>query len=257
MSDYYNGLAFRAIDSDAASDDEPMSAALEAQLANNHHYLHRVGGGSAVQLGVSLGTGQTDDNLHPRASYGISSIYYLPFLVTRGLTEIRLDWHGRLEGYDLDVRLVLEGFGAVDTTWAPGGSDNVHRAVILTLDSPAEYEFETELVLWQIGKAGALDGSPQPGYVVDGKIQVPLPGGVMSTTFAACVVSARADEDDNDTLVTPFEPLLRLIGTTLSDGSSGELAITTANGSGSGLRFVEAELARLAPRSIQLTQRHT
>jgi hypothetical protein len=112
MSTYFDGSQLRAIDSDAAADGEPMSAALEAQLANDHHYLHRVGGGSVVKLGTPVGTGQTDDHCAVVGGLRLSSLHYQPFLVTRGLSEVRIDWHGRIDDYDLPVRLELTGFGS-------------------------------------------------------------------------------------------------------------------------------------------------
>lgn len=253
MSDYYNGLAFRAIDSDAASDDEPMSAALEAQLANNHHYLHRVGGGSLVRCAPAEDATQAGDNVFEQASVGLSAILVEPFLVTRGLSEVRLDWHGRLDGYDLDVRLELRGFGVVDATWEQT-TGNEPRVITLTLPAPAEYEFETNLILWQIGKAGALDGSPQLGALVGGTVELPGSPGVISTSFAVCIL--RRQYDSSDTPYLPYEPLLRATGQTLSDGTSGEVAITTSPNSAAPASFVEAELPRLATRSTQITQRH-
>lgn len=252
---YLLGSEFRAIDSNAAADDEPMSAALEAHLANNHERLHRIGGGSAMRLGTPTAATLTGDNVFQQASAGLSVMHMQPFLVTRGLSEVRIDWHGRITGYDLDVRLVLQGFGVVEATWAQGGTNNVHRSITLTLPAPAEYEYETDLILYQFGKPGALDGSLTAARLNQGLVEF-YPSGPLSSNPAACVVSAQPDTEGSSEQVQPFETISRLINTNLSDNSSGDLAITTSAASGSGLRFCEAELARVAPRSIQVTMRH-
>lgn len=253
MSLYFNGDQFRAIDSAAAADNEPMSAALEAQLANNQHYLHRVGGGAVVKLGTPSGAEWDDDNEVADWSYGLSSLHYQPFLVTRGLTEIRLDWQGRIEDWDIDVRMELLGFGVVEGTWAEAGPANVHRTLILQLPAPAEYEFETDLVLWQIGKIGVVDGDPQAGVIIEGRVEA-APGDIGADTLARTVVTLNPGDDDG-AVVTPLEALVTTSGN-LSDGTIGDLVFTTSNASGAGLRFAAARVSRVATRSIQITQRH-
>jgi hypothetical protein len=248
MSTYFNGAQFRAIDADAAADSEPMSAALEAQIANNHEYLHRIGGGAVVKLGAPAGSNIGDDNAIEASAVGIASLDQQPVLVTRGLSEIRVDWHGRLEFYPLDVRLELVGFGVVDGTWGVGGTDNVTRTLTLTLPAPAEYEFETRLILYQLGQAGAPDGLGNLGLLNVGQAEAPAGSGLITTTFDRCLLIGSDD--------TPYEPLARDPAATLSDGTTGELALTTSAASGSALRIREAELHRIATRSVQITQRH-
>lgn len=258
MSNYFGGSEFRAIDSNAAADNEPLSAALEAHLANNQHYLHRIGGGSAMRLGAPSDATLTGDNAFSQASVGLSVMHLMPFLVTRGLSEVRIDWHGRIEDYDIDVRLALRGFGEVEATWEQSdgaGTNNELRSITLTLPTPAEYEYETDLILYQLGKPGELVGALTVGKVSDGVVEVKPDHSFTSTVARG--IAATVPGGDGPEARTLFEPIARLIDTDHSEGGAGDAAIlagSTANGAG--LRFSEIEIARVSMRSIQVTMRH-
>ena len=153
-SGYFDGTVFRAIDSDATSDNSPLSSALEGQIANNSHFLHRFGGGSVNRaMGAKDAFTPNSINNQSHISMVKSTIMMQPFLVTRGLKRIIVNWYGSSlfedETLAVDVTLELVGFGEVTEEWEILSSGECQfRQIILELETPADVEFETDLILW-------------------------------------------------------------------------------------------------------------
>jgi len=160
MSDsgYFNGTFFRAIDNDCALDNHPLSSLVEGSIANNHQHLHREGGGAVTRhMGASGANSQYGNNFTSQVSLIESSIFMMPFLVTRGLKSVEVTWHGTInfevEDIGVDARLELVGFGSsIPVQWQTNdvGANNLYT-IVLDLDMPATVETETFLILWQKG----------------------------------------------------------------------------------------------------------
>lgn len=153
-SGYFDGSVFRAIDSDATSDNSPLSAALEGQISNNSQYLHRFGGGSVNRaMGAKDAFTPNSTNNQTHVSAVKATMFVQPFLVTRGLTKIFVNWYGSNnyedESLGVEVTLELVGFGEVSDIWSivsPGECQ--FKQIILELPTPSDVEFETDLILW-------------------------------------------------------------------------------------------------------------
>lgn len=150
LSNYFEIPKFRAVDDDATSDTQALTSALEAQLACSHDWLHANGGGKVarIQCAKLLSSVGYGDTVHVAATW--ASLMAQPFLVTRGLSAIRVTMLGTVEDFDVSLRLELVGFKSQDSAWGIGttSTTNVIRQIILTLDQPADVEYETDLVLW-------------------------------------------------------------------------------------------------------------
>lgn len=174
-SGYFDGTVFRAIDSDATSDNSPLSSALEGQIANNSHFLHRFGGGSVNRaMGARDVDNQYSQNYQTHVSIVAASIFVQPFLVTRGLKSITVNWYGTSEYEDetlgVEVSLELVGFGKNSTDWLILTSgENQFRSITLVLEEPAQVEYETDLILWVRGIPDSdIDEDEYPFAVMSG-----------------------------------------------------------------------------------------
>jgi hypothetical protein len=150
LSTYFETPTLRAIDEEAANINQPLSSTLEAQLASSHEWLHRNAGGAVAMIKSPAAATATGYNNSFHTSAVWASMLMTPFLVTRGLTSVKVSFYGTIEAFNTNVRLELQGFGQVDATWTIGGTatTNVYRTITLTLDQPSEYEYETDLILW-------------------------------------------------------------------------------------------------------------
>lgn len=150
LSTYFDVPKFRGIDDNATADTLPLTSALEAQLACGQEWLHRNAGGATplLKAPASLSATGYNNTFHVAARW--ASLLYTPFLVTRGLRQIRLTMLGTVEALNISVRLELLGFKSTESVWLIGGSPtaNVVRTITLTLDEPADVEYETDLILW-------------------------------------------------------------------------------------------------------------
>lgn len=174
LSTYFDTPTFRAVDDDATDDQRPLTSALEAQLASSQEWLHRNAGGHTPLLGVPGALASTGYNstFHVAATW--ASLFAMPFLVTRGLKEIRVTMLGTVEAFNINTRLELAGLAADEVTWVIGGSAtaNVVRTATLVLDEPAQVEYETDLILW--GKSQidtALSSSVNQATIDAGKLE--------------------------------------------------------------------------------------
>lgn len=156
-SGYFDGSQFRAIDSEAATDNSPLSAALEGQISNNHQHLHRYGAGSVCR---AMGADGTSDqyalNTQTHISVVPAVIFMQPFLVTKGLKRINVNWLGSVISTNpdrgVDVTLELVGFGSVQASWIWPDDANHFDSITLEFESALDVEIMTDLILWGQGQ---------------------------------------------------------------------------------------------------------
>lgn len=231
MSTYFNGSVFRAIDALATTDGEHVTSALEAQQANNAHYLHINDGGQVHKIYPNREpTASTSKGMWLVSSSVWAALHYQPFTVLRGLKSITITWFGdvqSVDGHNTQVRLELIGVGSVDATWVWSSGSNVVRTITLTLPQPSEYEGDTDLVLWMRSPIGAtLSGTTRAAGVIEGIVEVQTGGGTtLSTTYARGIARLRAGALDGGGSAAVLEPIVRYPVQTLSDGSTGDIAV--------------------------------
>jgi len=175
ISNYFFSPRFRAVDDDATTDTQALTSALEAQLSCSHAWLHANAGGRVCSPRVPGGLAASGYNNTYHVAAHWASLHAQPFLVTRGLRSIRVSMVGTVEGVNIETRLELQGFRSQDTVWVIGGSStaNVLRQTLLVLDSPADVEYETDLILW--GKSqivATIVSSLQSAQIDNGIVQV-------------------------------------------------------------------------------------
>jgi hypothetical protein len=279
-SGYFNGTRFRAIDTDAATDENPLSSVLEAQIANNHQHLHRFGGGAVARaMGAQVAGNQYATNYGSHVGAEWVSVFIQPYLLTRGLKRIIVDWYGTNEWEDeylgVDVKLELRGIAqSMVETWSElDYPSNVRRTITLELSAPYDDEVETELVLWIRGHIDAdIDTSPaeyvynwvacQEGVMF--YVTTPAANAVTNNHFRAAFLYAPPVYPSGDfeyNGVQPsiiLEPLFRNDNTPYPDGTSGTTAIFLLNYPASFSRIWggEIKVGGLTSRSIAIREEH-
>ena len=257
LSTYFSTPTFRAVDEDAALINQPLSSALEAQLACSHDWLHDRAAGSVSRImspaaATLLGYNNT---FHTSAVW--ASMLAQPFLVTRGLSQIKISFLGTIEAFNMNVRLELLGFGLTDAVWVLGGTatTNVYRTITLTLDQPSEYEYETDLILWgrsQLSTSGIT--SPANATYTEGKLEVHPTA--LSTTPNATLAATGPRWDSTGSPITVLrETLFRNPNGATSGG--GHIGVAILHERVSGAEQVdEVGISRATVRSFFIETRH-
>lgn len=246
-SGYFNGTNFRAIDTDAANQENPLSCVLEAQIANNQQHLHIYGGGAVARAMGALGTGNqytTNYGSHVGAEW--VSVFVQPYLATRGLKKIIIDWYGTNEWEDeflgVDVKVELRGIYTTENeVWSEADYPaNVVRTIELELPTPFTDEVETELILWIRGHTDTdIDLAEYPYNWVSGNngvlyyLTTPAANTITTNHFRAFFtyvppVAANGDYEYNGVQPsTILEPLFRNDNSPFPDGISGGTGTTS------------------------------
>lgn len=252
LSNYYNTPKFRAVDDDATAINQPLASALEAQIASSHEWLHRNAGGAAAQIKNpgSLSSTSFNATFHVAATW--ASLLYQPFLVMRGLRWIRVTMLGTVEAYNINTRLELLGFKSSEAVWVIGGtaSTNVVRQITLTLDEPAEVEYETDLILW--GKSqltNAITYSVEVASMENGKVQID-PAALSTDANASLGAFSPRWNGTGLPIQTIYESLFRN-PTAQTYNGSGVTGAAILGERVSGTTFMaECELGRITTRSF-------
>lgn len=255
LSSHYNGQNFRAIDALASTIGEPLSSALEGQLANGHEWLHRQGAGAVARVGAAGSALLAGYNNFFYLASEWASVLYQPFLVTRGLKEIKVSFVGTIEAYNVDVRLEMLGFGKVDAVWALNATANeqVLRTITLTLDEPAEYEYETDLILW--AKSQLNTGTTttlHAGDVTEGLLTTGTATLTTNPNRAIALVGPTW-ETTGFPVRQVMEPLVRNPSGRDAGNSAAGVAVLSERYSGA-LTCAETEIARMTARSLFVKQ---
>ena len=253
LSSHYQTPTFRAVDDDATNINQPLSSALEAQLASSHEWLHRRAAGAVALHHVPGGNTLAGYNntFHVAATW--ASVFIAPFLVTRGLSQIKVTFLGTVEAYNVSTRLELLGFGAADVVWVIGsGSNNVVRQAILTLDQPAEVEFETDLILWaKTQLTTSFSTSPEPAVLDAGKLEVD-PAALSTAPNATLIAVSTRWSGSGYPATVIYESLFRNPAATRYDTSGPVGAAILSERIGGAPLVAEVECARLTSRAIFL-----
>lgn len=255
MSTYFNGSVFRAIDALATTDGEHVTSALEAQQANNAHYLHINDGGQIHKIYPCRdATGASAKGMWLVSSSVWAAVHYQPYTVLRGLKTITITWFGdvqSVDGHNTQVRLELIGVGSVDAIWLWSSGSNVVRTITLTLPQPSEFEGDTDLVLWMRSPIGAtLSGTSRSANVTEGVVEVTT-GTCLSTTYARGIARLRSGGLDGSASNAVLEPIVRNTAVTLSTGSAGDIAVIVDAVEGA-FQAREVSLCALNTRSIMI-----
>ena len=269
-SGYFNGTKFRGIDTDAASDENPLSSVLEAQIANNHQNLHRFGGGAVTRaMGGQAAGNSYATNYSSHVSVEWASVFMQPYLVTRGLKKIIVDWVGTNEWEDeflgVDVKLELRGIAqTVVNTWSEADFPyNGTRTIELELSAPYDDEVETELILWV---RSHIDTDLDPGEYLDrvhnstdGNGYFNIPGPPYTLTFNHFRAIKMIGSTAGFTTTTPFayfEPLFRNRSGKDPEGNTTETVLYNRVLAFSRIVAGEIKVGGLTSRSIAIREEH-
>ena len=258
LSTYFDVPTFRAIDSDATNIQQPLSSALEAQLASSHAWLHERGAGAVARIGSPGAAGAAGINTLYQCSATWASLLVQPYLVTRGLTSLTVTYLGTIWGGDADVSLELQGFGVTNTIWVTGASptSNETRSCTLVLDQPSTVEYETDLILWVRGRYLALE-TPGTDPVTYNEGTVLASTTTFTTSPNGALVGAGPDWSGTGFPIQVLrETLVRNPAGRDSTGAAAGVAVLSERVSGAEPAR-EVLIARLTPRSIFLEGRHT
>lgn len=254
-STYFDGGKFRGIDDDATADNRPLTAPLEAQLASGHQWLHVNGAGAVTRHAVagSAVLAGYNDFFHVAAIW--ASLLVQPFLVTRSLSSITVEFFGTIELYNVAVRLELYGFGYIDGVWVLNTSPNeqVTRTLTFTLPQPSEVEYETELVLWaKSQRTVSLVTDLAPASVAEGLLEsasAPL----SDEPERAIALIGPTWEESGFPVRKVLEPLYRNPNGEGAGGASAAVAILSERYNGE-VYIAETEIARITARSWFISQ---
>lgn len=256
LSTYFDVPTFRAIDSDATNTQQPLSSALEAQLASSHSWLHVRGAGACPLIKSPAAATQAGYNFTFFTSAVWASVFSIPFLVMRGLTSVKITCLGTIEDYNLRVKLELLGFATTEAVWAIGttSTTNVVREITLTLPQPAEVEYETDLILW--GRSQLVtSGVSTTATVTYAEGQATVGSGVVTTKPNATLASVGTQwEAAGFPPVTVREALFR----TATGGSGGTTAVAQLHERLGGTeRVAQVDISRLTTRSFFIEPRYS
>lgn len=263
LSPQFSGLRFRGLDDDAAAEERPLSSALEATVANNHHFLHRLGGGSAIRLNGVIGlSGLSTENRFPLAALEGFYLINQPILLTVGMKFVRVYYHGRVGQGAGRVELQIDGVPQrASAEWATTGTNNALRTVSLELSAAVEVERWSTLRLIAYSQPeGTVLDLPKMAETRDGMLFTVGSNGLMSAD--AGTVRARAIRMNTATgeplavSETITDASVRYTGTTWKDlaGSSvaGDVAILNHKLTSIPALISEVNITAFVPRSIQI-----
>lgn len=239
-----------AIDQFAAGDGYPLTSALEAQIANDHQWLHINAGGNVSRIEAAGSNTINGYNYHYVTSVEWASLFMQPFLVMRGLKQIEITYFGTIEAQNVSCRLELLGFDVAETVWVLSGTSNanVARKITLTLDEPAQVEYETDLILWTKSQRGSQTATLGMANIADGQLVAPTSALSTNPNRAIAAVGTTWGASGNP-IVKTYEPLYRNSnGRDLMEQPAG-VAVLSERVSGD-IRARELEIARLTTRSI-------
>lgn len=254
-STYFDGGRFRGIDDDATADNRPLTAPLEAQLASAHQWLHVHGAGAVTRHAVAGSAVLAGYNnfFHVAAIY--ASLLVQPFLVTRGLSSITVEFFGTIELYNVSVRLELYGFGYIDGVWVLNtlANEQVTRTLTFTLPEPSEVEYETELVLWaKSQRTPDLVTTLHTASIAEGLLE--SSGNDLSDEpERAIALVGPTWEESGFPVRKVLEPLYRNPNGAGAGGASASVAILSERYSGE-VHCAETEIARITARSWCISQ---
>lgn len=199
LSSYFNGGSFRPIDDTAALDTAPLTAPLEAQIANNCQWLHTYGGGESLKAYRSGGA-WTGSDLTQYVGIKPHQIHHQPFLLTRGLAYVDVILTHVTTKYDMNL-VVGIGTQEVRATLTPWPT-HVQTTIRVEFPAPLDAEYFTDLTIWA-SCTGYDDPTTTTPDVIDwineGVIRFHIDGSQDLTTNRDRVLLISNEFEDDDT----------------------------------------------------------